>query len=188
VPRGRPLECGVLFPFGGLQAVREELRHLALDEVERDPLELEVRVGLERGERVVAGGEAVHEDERDVRAVPLAQVQHLPDDHIEEAVPVLNLEERLRLRHPHARAEPAVQLQHHGALERGRVRLRQVVNARHVLERLELRLRQRALLAGAQKLLVVRERVDRDLREPLPLHLVRGRAHGADAKWLGSAP
>ena len=49
-------------------------------------------------------------------------------------------------------------------------------------ERPKLGLRQQALLAPAQALLVVRERVDRDLGQPLGPHLVGGRAHRADPR------
>ena len=60
--------------------------------------------------------------------------------------------------------------------------------ARHLGERLELGLGQGALVALAQQPLVVRERVDRDLRQPLLPHLLGRRAHRrAMLERLGSA-
>ena len=62
--------------------------------------------------------EAVHQDQRQARAgVALAQRDHLPRDQVQERQPVLHLEQRLGHRHAHARAEPAVELQHDGAVE-----------------------------------------------------------------------
>ncbi len=121
VSRRRPLERRIGLPGDRLEGVREQLRHLALDEVEWQAVEPQVRVALERGQRVVARGEAVHQEQRDRRPVALAEMEHLAGDHVEEGVPVLHLEQGLRPRHPHAGAEPAVQLEHDHALERGRV-------------------------------------------------------------------
>ena len=53
----------------GSRPSAQELRHLALHEVERQALEREVGVALQRRERVVAGREAVHEQQRDPRSV-----------------------------------------------------------------------------------------------------------------------
>ena len=93
VARRRPLERRVGLPrHRPVVVVGEQLRHLALHEVERQAVELQVGIALERLERVVARGEAVHQEQRDRRAVALAQVEHLARDHVEEGVPVLDLE------------------------------------------------------------------------------------------------
>ena len=155
VPRRRPLECGVGGPLDRLEVVGAQLRHLALDEVERQVVDRQLGVALERRERVVAGGEAVHQQQRDARAVALAQVQHLAHDHVEEGEPVLDLDQRLGPRHPHAGAEPAVELQHDRLVERAAPSASgsSAASGRSV-ERLDLRLADHALvalLAGAAR-------------------------------------
>ena len=51
-------------------------------------------------------------------------------------------------------------------------------SGRHLVERLDLALGHETLLARAQALLVARERLDRDLGQPLGAHLVGRLAHG----------
>ena len=48
----------------------------------------------------------------------LAQLEHLAGDHVEERLPVLGLDQRLGVRHAHARAEPAVELEDDRLVER----------------------------------------------------------------------
>jgi hypothetical protein len=101
--------------------------------------------------------------------VALAQVQDLAHEDDEEGEPVLHLDQRLRLRHPHAGAEPAVELQHNRLVERRVAGLRQLRCVGKVRERLDLRLPQQALVALAQELLVVGEGLDGDPRDGLAL-------------------
>ncbi|MGC3992294.1 MAG: hypothetical protein QM796_21870 [Chthoniobacteraceae bacterium] len=77
----------------------------------------ELRILGEGGEGVVAGAEAVHEQEAQVGAGRFAEVQHLFDNEIEEAHPVANGEERLGALQAHAGAEAAVELEHRGLRE-----------------------------------------------------------------------
>ena len=172
----RPFELGVGGPGGGGEVVREDLRHAALDEVERE-VRLQVGVALERLQRVVARAEAVHQDERKADAVALAQLQHLARDHVEERDSLLDLQQRLRRGHPHARAESAVEADRHGVPKRLPsfvARLRQVGRGRQVPSRLDLVLRNRAGLALRQPLVVVAEVLDRQLGRTIGAHLLQG--------------
>ena len=84
----------------------------------------------QRRERVVLRREGVHEHERQPHAEAPARVEHLARDDVEERQPVLDLQQRLRLRHPHARAEPAVELEHDGLRRAPRARRRRAPGAR----------------------------------------------------------
>jgi hypothetical protein len=144
------------------------------------------------GERVLAGGEAVHEHERDPRARAFAQTQHLPGDHVEEAQAVLDLEQGLRAGHPHARPQAAVELEDHGALEGGAALLaglREVVRMRDLGDRLDLALGQLAGVAVAQAAEVVREGLDGGLARLLAPHLLDalGQPVGDHARQVRSA-
>jgi len=50
--------------------------------------------------------------------VAAAQLEHLPDDDVEERQAVLDRQQRLGLLHAHARPEAAVELDHGDAVER----------------------------------------------------------------------
>ena len=117
VARRAPLQRRVVRPLGRVEPLDEQLGLLVLDEVERH-VGGEVRVALEQRERVVARAERVHQHEREPRAVLRAQREHLAGDDVEEGQAVLDLEQRLRLRHPHRGAQAAVELDHHGRVER----------------------------------------------------------------------
>ena len=117
---------------------------------------------VEGRERVLARGEGVHEHQRQPRPGALAQVEDLADDDVQEALAVAHLQQRLGLRHPHARAQAAVELEHDGLVEHVLVaRLRQVVDGRHALDGLDVALGEHALVAGLQQLVVVAEARDR---------------------------
>jgi hypothetical protein len=179
VSRRRPFQRRVGRPRDRLEVVLAQLRHLALEEVQRQPVDGQLGVAGERGQRVVARREAVHQEQRQPRVVALAQVEHLAHDHVEEGEPVLDLDQRLGPGHPHAGAEPAVQLQHHGLVEHLGVGRRQLLGVGHVGQRLDLGFADHALLTVAQLLLVVGERLGGELGQPLLPHLVDGGAHGA---------
>jgi hypothetical protein len=163
-----PLQRRVGRPLDRRQVVGEELRLLVLDEVRRH---VGARLGVERLQRVVVRGERVHQHERQPRARPAAQLEHLARDHVEEAHPVLRLDQRLRARHAHARTEPAVELDHHRLVQR-RLPRWQPVELLRILDRLDLGLRDHPRLALGQLPVVVLEGGDRGLREPLPPHLL----------------
>ena len=118
----RPLLLGVRLPRHGRQRRRPRSsgRGSGRSRAGRRPRAVVVRA--QRGERVVARGERVHEHERDPRAAGRAQREDLPDDDVEERQPVLDLEQRLGARHAHRRAEPAVELET-TASSSGRLRL-----------------------------------------------------------------
>ena len=126
----------------------------------------------------------------------LAQRQHLAGDDVQEAQPVLGLEQRLGARQPHAGAEPAVEPQHHGMRQRlalGLRVVRQVVELGHVGDGLDRVLRHEPGLAGLELPVVVLEGADRRLRHALAPHLVDAGAqsflaHGADSNRERNRP
>jgi len=130
---------------------------------------------LERGQGGIAGGEAVHRHEREPGIEAGPQAEHLADNHVQEGEPLLDLEQRLGGVQAHAGPEAAVELEHHGAVERlagaGLV-LRQLLGVRQVLHRLEAGLGQRAHVALAQLLVVAAEGLDRGVGYALRAHLL----------------
>ena len=67
-------------------------------------------VRRQRRQGVVAGAEAVHEQQRQPHVVPLAQREHLAGDDVEEGQPVADLEQRLGPVQAHRGAQAAVEL------------------------------------------------------------------------------
>jgi hypothetical protein len=116
-PGGRPLERGIGLPAHRLEAVGQQLRDLSLDEIERQPVDLQLGVLLQCFQGVIARREAVHQEQRNRRIVLGPQVKHLAHDHVEEGLSVLYLEQRFRPRHSHARPETSVELEHDDAAE-----------------------------------------------------------------------
>jgi hypothetical protein len=132
-------------------------------------------VARQRGQRVVAGGEAVHEHERQPGAGAPAEPEDLARDDVEEREAVLDLEQGLRAGHAHARAQPAVELEDDGLLERRAVLLpglRQVVGAGRLGDRLDLRLTEHAGVAVAQPAVVEGEGLDSGLPGAVVPHLL----------------
>jgi len=66
--------------------------------------------GLERGQGIGVGGEAVHQQQRECRGVVAAQKLDLMNDDVQEAQAVLGDHQRLGLFQAHAGTEPAVEL------------------------------------------------------------------------------
>jgi hypothetical protein len=118
VPGRAPLQLRVRRPLHRLQAVGEQLRLAALQEVERH-VGLDALVAGERLQRRVARGEGVHQHQRQPHAVARAQVEHLQRHDVEERPARLDLDERLRDAEAHARAEAAVELDDGDPVERG---------------------------------------------------------------------
>ena len=106
-----PLERRVVRPLDRHQVVDADLRLLVLHEV-GGHVGREGVVLRERLERLVVRVEGVHQHEREPRAGPAPRLEHLAGDDVEEGEPVLGLDQRLGLGHAHARAEPAVELDH----------------------------------------------------------------------------
>mmetsp|Transcript_115879 Transcript_115879/g.328408 ORF Transcript_115879/g.328408 Transcript_115879/m.328408 type:complete len:511 (+) Transcript_115879:198-1730(+) len=121
VPRRAPLVRGVLRPGRRREVRLRHLRRLVLHELEVVP-RAEVRVLREEGEGVGRRGEGVHEQEGEVRLEALAHHLHLLGDEVQERVAARDLQQRLGLVEAHARAEAAVQLQHHRRFQERRVR------------------------------------------------------------------
>jgi hypothetical protein len=140
-------------------------------------------VGAEGAQRRLAGRRRVHEHHRQPRAVLLAQRHHLPGEHVEEADPGLDLEQRLGADQAHARAETAVELDDHEPVEDlARLalrRLRQVLEPRQVGQRLELRAGQLAGVGGRQLLEPTTERGELGGVGAGGLRLGEGGVHGA---------
>ena len=115
-------------------------------------------------------------------------MQDLAHDDVEERQPVLDLEQGLRPGHPHARPEPAVELDDHRALERGARAVLvggQLVGIRQLVDRLDLGLGELACLALPQAPEVVLERRDADVGDVAVAHLLQAGVelvvgHGAD--------
>ena len=168
-----PLEVGVLGVGRRHQALGQQLGHLVLQELERQPVDLEVLVAGERGHRVGRRAERVHEDERQRGVVLLAEVQHLPGDDVEEAQAAAHAQQRLRAVHPHRRAEAAVELDHRGRADRlgGDLVAHLDVGQRLHVEGADRRFGDHPRLAVLQQAEVVRERIDGDGIDTGVLHL-----------------
>ena len=174
VARRAPLERRVVRPLDRRQVVDEELGLLVLEEVEREP-DVELRVRGERLQRVVAGGEGVHQDEREPRVVALAQREHLAGDDVQEAVAVLGLEQRLGAGQAHARAEAAVEAQHDRLLQRlalGVGVVGELVELREAGRGLDRVLGHEPGLARLELAVVVLERADGGVRHAVGPHLL----------------
>jgi hypothetical protein len=106
-------------------------------------------------------------------SVLLAQLEHLPGDDVEEGLALLDLEQRLRLLHAHARPEPAVELDHDGLVERLGVGLvGQVVVGGDVGELVEVGVGEHPRLARLELLVVVGEGGDRGVGHARVAHLL----------------
>ena len=173
VPGRAPLLVRVGRPLDRCEVVGEDLRLLVLEEVQRD-VGLELVVARERRQRVLAGVEAVHQHERQPRAVTASQVEHLAHDDVEEGVAVLGLDQRLRPCHAHARPEAAVELDDHRLVQR-RVGVGQLGGIDEVVHRLEIGVGQHARRPGLELAILVGEGRDRGVRHALATHLLLGR-------------
>ena len=99
------------------ERVGVELRDHALQKVRRQPVVADP-TERQRRQRRVARRRRVHQHERQRDAVPRPQRLRLPDDHVQERVPVVNLDQRLGLLQPHRRRQPPVELDQRGLRER----------------------------------------------------------------------
>ena len=99
------------------------------------------------------------------------RVRDLLGDEVEEGVAALERQERLRLLEPHPRAQPAVELEHHGlAQERGVLRLERLVG-RQAGHWRDIRLGNHQVRARRQLLVVVLEGRDGSVIETFLLAL-----------------
>ena len=104
-----------------------------------------------------------------------AQGEHLASDDVEEAQPVLDLEQRLGGGQAHARAQTAVEAQHDRLLQRlvlGLRIARKVLERRDVAHGLDRILRQQTGLARLELAVVVLEGMHRLRRHSLFAHLL----------------
>ena len=144
----------------------------------------------------VAGREGVHQHQRQARVVLVAQREHLAGDDVEEALPVLGLQQRLGAGQPHARAEPAVEPQHDRLLQRLALGVGvggQLVELGRVGHGLDRVLGHQPGLARLELAVVVLEGADRVLRDALRAHLLDARAqsvlaHGDDSSRRLNVP
>jgi hypothetical protein len=120
-------------------------------------------------QRVLMSAEGVEEQQREADAVAPAQRPHLGDHQLEERAAVARLHQRLRAVEAHARAQAAVELDHDRVGEGVRRRLRQVLEPRHIGDRLELAAGQRS------------RRSFGDFAELAPEHRDRGIGHAGVA-------
>ncbi len=165
-----PLEVWVLLPGDGGEVRGQELGLAVLQEVDGQAVDREVGVAPQGGQRVLAGAEGVHEQQREAGAGGLPGGADLADDDVQEgedlaaAGGLADGQERLGLVHAHGRAEPAVELEHRGLREGGcRVVVAdgQLGAVGDVDEGVDVGLADQAGLAGLQEVVEPRERVDR---------------------------
>jgi hypothetical protein len=148
-----PLEVGVVGPRHRREVVGAQLGLGVLEEVQRQALHREVVVGRQHLERLLPGAERVHQHQRHVHAVLLAQGEHLASHDVEEGQPVAHLQDGLRPGQAHARAESAVQLDDRGVRQRPRLLLGvalEILEARHVGQRLDVGLRDEPGVPGLE--------------------------------------
>ena len=176
VPGRAPLHRRVPRPADRRQVLGAQLGLLVLQELQRQPLHRQVVVACQRRQRVRGGAEAVHEDQRQRRAVLSAQVQDLARDHVEERQPATHAQQRLRAGHAHGGAEAAVELDHDRLADGvGRDLVADLdVGERLHVERLDVLLGDHAGLAVLDLPVVVREDLDRQLVHACVPHLVLG--------------
>ncbi len=172
-----PLQRRVGRPLGRRQVLGQQLRLLVLDEVQRQALDGQLRVLLQRGQGVVLGPEGVHQEQGHPGAVVLAGGQHLLDDDVQEGLPVAHLQQVLGLVQAHRRAQAAVELDDggagHGLTGRFLTDL-DVVEHRRSRQRLDRVLPDQASRARFQLPVVVAEHLDGGVADPRGAHLVRG--------------
>jgi hypothetical protein len=89
-----------------------------LKKVDRQAVHGQIWISSQRRQRRPSRGVAVHEDERQARPELLAQRQGSLDDHVEEAQPVLGLEQGFGLAQTHGRGQTAVELDQRDAVQR----------------------------------------------------------------------
>ena len=195
-----PLERRIVRPLDGGQGVGVELGLLRLQEVQREAVDGEVGVLLQRGQGVALGVEAVHEDQRQLGAVLLARLGDLVDDDLEEVHAVAHRQQGFRLVQPHGRAQTAVEFDDDG-LGQGRcLGLRvggDVGQAGQFLHGRDLRLRHHTGAARGELTVVVLERGNRSRADSGRAHLLEGsgktfrrvRCHTPDPRrrWVPSS-
>jgi hypothetical protein len=168
VTGGTPRLLRVGGPRRRLQRLFPDLWLLVLDKIQRHILD---KIGV-TGKGVQcrrACGKAVHQHQRQPRTGRLAQMAHLLHDDVQEGAPFLHHEQRLGAVHAHAGAQPAVELEHDGAIQRSAPRgdfgAAQVGIVGHSLDRPGDAVVDVARRAGHQLLVIELERVDKNLRQ-----------------------
>ena len=174
----------------GVEVVGAQLRDLVLHEVQRH-VGLEVRVALERGQRVARAWRSCS-SARAARARRSARAASSTwrDDDVEEGQPVLDLQQRLGAPScPMLVPRPPLSLIT-TARSSARARPRRPSGSSSAsgqrLDRLDLRLGQRPLLARLEPRLVAGEGLDGDLGQALGPHLLHGAVHGHDPMRLNA--
>jgi hypothetical protein len=84
VARWAPLQFRICRPVDRRQVGGAQFGFAVLQEIQRDVVDRQVRVGGERGEGVGLGAEAVHQEQRQFHLVLHPQGQDLSDDDVQE--------------------------------------------------------------------------------------------------------
>ena len=137
-----------------------------------------------------AGPEAVHESEGDRAPLLVPERSHLTGDHVEEGRPLADLDEGLRPVEPHARAQAAVELDHHAPTEgraAGFPKVRLPLQVRDLVDRLQVGLGESHPLPLGQRTVRAAEGPDRHLGHAQGFHLGREGAEGVVESVHGSS-
>ena len=171
-----PLELPVLGPLDRREVVDPELGLTVLQEVQRQAVDGEPGVALEDGKRLLPGAEGVHEQQWRCDVVPTPQGDHLAGDDVEEGETVADGKGGLRPADAHARPQPAVELDDHGARQGVADRClggADVVDVLHLAQRRDGVLRDRPRGLRAELRVEPAEHRDRELRDTGRTHLGR---------------
>ena len=188
-PGGHHSSVGSAGQLHGGEVVDADLGFRVLEEVQGQAVHREVRILAERGERVLARAERVHEDAAGrARRSPRARA-HLLHDEVEEALAVPHGKQGLGAVHAHGGAEPAVEFDDRGL---GEGLARRVVADVYAGQGVGSNERVNRVLAdesGGARLelpVVVSEDVDRGGVDPCCNHLVLGLGESGNAHIVKS--
>ena len=109
-----PFQLGVLRPAHRSECGGIELGHLVLHQLDLTAVvHAFVLIALQMRQRVLAGVEAVHQQQSHIFPTGLSQVEDLSHHDVEEIRPVAHREKTFRRLQTHAGAQSAVELDHH---------------------------------------------------------------------------
>ena len=117
VARWAPFEVRVIGPRHRSEIVRPELGLGALQEVQRQSVDRQLRMGGEPRQSLLSRPEGVHEDQGELNPVPRAEGKDLPGRDVEERQAIAYLQGRLRAGNAHRGPEPTVGLDDDGAFQ-----------------------------------------------------------------------
>ncbi len=147
-------------------------------------------MGLQRRDGLFMSVIAVHQHQGHLDPVTLAQGHQLQHGDVEEALPRLYGQERFGTVHAHARAQPAVQLEHDGLVQcrnaLGLMVRRQPAVIRQLRHRQRFTRRNFTGCARHKLAVIVLEYVNHQFRQPFPPHLLSKRRKAFFERFEGS--